>query len=41
MDTGVDAEAIDLFTDASGKVGYGAFCDGSWFAGQWPASGVH
>lgn len=40
METGVDAEAIDLFTDTSGKVGFGAFCNGSWCAGTWPESWV-
>lgn len=37
MDVGVDAGVIDLYTDASGKVGFGAFCKGSWCAGTWPS----
>ena len=27
---------VDLFTDASGASGFGAYCDGHWVTGQWP-----
>ena len=30
-----DAEAIHLFTDASGTLGYGADFNGAWFRGDW------
>ncbi|KAL5510640.1 hypothetical protein EMCRGX_G006216 [Ephydatia muelleri] len=30
-----DAEAIHLFTDASGTLGYGAYFNGAWFRGDW------
>ena len=30
-----DAEAINLFTDASGTLGYGAYFNGAWFCGDW------
>ena len=29
---------VELFTDASGGVGYGAVCGPEWFSGTWPAS---
>ena len=29
---------LQLFTDASGGVGYGAVCGPEWFSGTWPAS---
>ena len=30
-----DAEAIHLFTDASGTLGFGAFFNGAWIRGDW------
>ena len=30
-----DAETINLFTDASGTLGYGAYFNGAWFRGDW------
>ena len=30
-----DAETINLFTDASGTLGYGAYFNGAWFHGDW------
>ena len=29
---------LDLFTDASGSVGYGAVCGKEWFWGKWPST---
>ena len=31
-----DEHHLDLFTDASGSIGYGAFFDGHWVADAWP-----
>ena len=30
-----DADTLNLFTDASGTLGFGAYFDGSWFRGSW------
>ena len=30
-----DAEAIHLYTDASGTLGFGAFFNGTWIRGDW------
>ena len=30
-----DAESIQLFTDASGSFGFGAYFNGVWFRGDW------
>lgn len=30
------ANEMNLFTDASGKIGYGGFFQGEWFYGSWP-----
>ena len=30
-----DAESMNLFTDASGTLGYGAYFNGAWFRGNW------
>ncbi|KAL5515958.1 hypothetical protein EMCRGX_G001212 [Ephydatia muelleri] len=30
-----DADTLNLFTDASGTLGVGAYFDGSWFRGSW------
>ena len=30
-----DADSLNLFTDASGALGFGAFFEGSWFRGPW------
>lgn len=30
------AEDMDLYTDASGTIGYGGFFKGAWFYGPWP-----
>lgn len=32
------APDISLFTDASGTIGYGAYYQGQWFQGTWPAN---
>ena len=32
-----DADTLNLFTDASGTRGFGAYFDGSWFRGSWLA----
>ena len=29
-------ESMQLFTDAAGAIGYGAYWDGHWFCGTWP-----
>lgn len=29
---------IQLFTDASGGVGFGGFLAGKWFQGRWPSA---
>ncbi len=34
-DTFTSAEQMDLFTDASGTIGYGGYYRGSWFFGSW------
>ncbi len=26
-----------ITSDAAGSIGFGAFCDSYWFAGEWPA----
>lgn len=28
---------LDLFTDASGEIGFGGYFQGKWFCGEWPA----
>ncbi len=30
------AEEIELFTDASGEIGFGGYLQGEWFQGKWP-----
>ena len=30
------ADEIDLYTDASGKIGFGVICGSAWIAEQWP-----
>ena len=30
-----DADSLQLFTDASGSLGYGAYFNGAWFRGDW------
>ena len=30
-----DADTLNLFTDASGTLGFGAYFDGAWFRGSW------
>jgi hypothetical protein len=32
----VNAESLNLFTDASSTIGYGGFFDGQWFCDRWP-----
>ena len=32
----LDNADIQLFTDASGSVGFGGYFRGSWFQGRWP-----
>lgn len=32
------ASDMELFTDASGTIGYGAFYKGQWFSSSWPAN---
>ena len=32
-----DAPNMDLYTDAAGGIGYGAYFAGQWFNGTWPA----
>ena len=34
--TEVEADVIQMFSDASGKIGLGAICEKSWTFGQWP-----
>lgn len=36
----VNAFDIDLYTDAAGSVGFGAFCQGCWCFEHWPSSWV-
>ncbi|KAM3926861.1 uncharacterized protein RB166_009695 [Leptodactylus fuscus] len=36
----VDSVDMDLFTDAAGSVGFGAYCQGRWCFGMWPPSWV-
>ena len=36
-----DAEAIDLFTDASGTLGYGAYFNGAWFCSDYDFCSTH
>ncbi|XP_040294444.1 uncharacterized protein LOC121005739 [Bufo bufo] len=36
----VDAFDFELFTDAAGGAGFGAYCEGQWCAGRWPESWV-
>ena len=33
-----DNEDLQLFTDSSGRLGFGGFLDGKWFQGEWPKS---
>ncbi|XP_044128316.1 uncharacterized protein LOC122921997 isoform X1 [Bufo gargarizans] len=35
-----DCADFELYTDASGGVGFGAYCQGQWCAGGWPESWV-
>ena len=37
----VSSDSLQLYTDASGSIGYGAVCDSQWFYGVWPASWRH
>jgi hypothetical protein len=32
----VNAEALNLFTDASSTIGYGGYFNGQWFCDRWP-----
>lgn len=32
---------IQLFTDASGEIGFGGFLQGKWFQGKWPDQVMH
>lgn len=32
----VSNDDLELFTDASGAIGFGAFFQGQWCAGEWP-----
>eukprot|EP00794_Sanderia_malayensis_P008298 gene8298-9181_t len=32
------ASSMQIFTDASGQLGFGIFCDGHWISEQWPHS---
>lgn len=34
------SEALNLFTDAAGAVGYGAYWQGHWSASKWPSSWI-
>ena len=36
-----DAEAINLFTDASGTLGYGAYFNGAWFRSDYDFCSTH
>ena len=29
------APDLELYTDSSGTIGYGAYCNGEWFNGRW------
>ena len=33
-------EDIDLYTDASGEIGYGGYLNGKWFNGKWPSHDI-
>ncbi len=36
------ADTLQLYTDASSEIGFGAFCNGRWFNGKWsPAQMAH
>ena len=35
------AHKLNIYTDASGSIGYGAVCDSQWFYGVWPESWRH
>ena len=32
---------LKLYTDSSGSIGYGAYCQGSWFNGHWSQEQLH
>ena len=32
---------LELYTDSSGSIGYGAYCQGSWFNGHWSQEQLH
>ena len=32
---------LELFTDSSGTIGYGAYCQGQWFNGRWTSEQLH
>ena len=34
----LNATEIDMYSDASGKIGFGAVCGTSWMYGEWPKS---
>ena len=37
-DSWLDNSDLQLFTDASGSLGFGAYCQGHWAHGKWPAN---
>ena len=39
-DQWLSADALHLYTDAAGSLGYGAILDKEWFYGKWPESWV-